>query len=91
MRSHCRSVMFFVFVFVIFRNDGVLLSASAFFSVLMDDFLSLRQVNDQEKWRLQESLQLGDLVQRRLNFLQVILRFSIYRWLFGIVCMQIVL
>ena len=40
-------------------------------SVMVDDFLALRNAAGDEDWRLKESLKLGDLVQRRLEYLQV--------------------
>ena len=38
---------------------------------MVDDFLALRNAAGDEDWRLKESLKLGDLVQRRLEYLQV--------------------
>ena len=38
---------------------------------MTDDFLALRRVDGDEDWRLKESLALGNLVQRRLEYLQV--------------------
>lgn len=38
---------------------------------MTDDFLLLRLVDEDEKWRISESRRLGNLVQRRLMFLQV--------------------
>lgn len=39
-------------------------------TVLTDDFLALRQADKDQEWRKAESMKLGDLVQRRLEFLQ---------------------
>ncbi|KAK7505522.1 hypothetical protein BaRGS_00003267 [Batillaria attramentaria] len=39
-------------------------------TVLTDDFYALRHVDKDEEWRIAESRRLGDLVQRRLEFLQ---------------------
>ncbi|KAL8617581.1 hypothetical protein ACOMHN_033127 [Nucella lapillus] len=39
-------------------------------TVMVEDFLKLRQADGDEDWRLKESLALGSLVQRRLHYLQ---------------------
>jgi hypothetical protein len=38
---------------------------------MVDDFKALRKANGDDEWRRKESLRAGDLVQRRLDYLQV--------------------
>ena len=54
-------------------GDDLCFSAFVFSgcSVMVDDFLALREAAGDEDWRLKESLKLGDLVQHRLEYLQV--------------------
>ena len=43
-----------------------------------DDFVKLRRANGAEDWRDKKSRELGDLVQRRLKYLQVVILYSLF-------------